>query len=110
MDLDNLASLDYFFPEMILTGTILLVILLDIGMKNKRVLAIFSIAGCLASLGATLALYGVPGGFLFHRMMALDRYSLFFKIIELSATMLVLWMSLASREVATLHQGEYATI
>ncbi|HEX2385568.1 MAG TPA: NADH-quinone oxidoreductase subunit N, partial [Candidatus Binatia bacterium] len=110
MDLDNLASLDYFYPEMILTGTILLVILLDLGMKNKRVLAIFSIAGCLASLGATLALYGAPGGFLFHRMMALDHYSLFFKIIALSATMLVLWMSLASREVATLHQGEYATI
>jgi NADH-quinone oxidoreductase subunit N len=110
MDLDNLASLDYFYPEIILTGTILLVILLDLGMKNKRLLAGFSIAGCLAALGATLHLYGVPGGFLFHRMMALDHFSLFFKIVALSATILVLWISLTSREVASMYQGEYATI
>src|SRR5436190_6371296 len=110
MDLDNLASLQYFCPEAILAGTILLVILLDLGIKNKRVLGLLSILGCLASLAATVQLYGGSGGLLFHHMMALDRFSLFFKVVALSATILVLWMSLGSREVATLHQGEYATI
>ncbi|HTM08273.1 MAG TPA: NADH-quinone oxidoreductase subunit N [Verrucomicrobiae bacterium] len=110
MNLDNLASLEYFYPEMILGGTILLVILLDLGIKNKRVPVLLSMVGCLASLAATVQLYGVPGGLMFHRMMALDQFSLFFKLVALTATILVLWMSLGSREVATLHQGEYATI
>lgn len=110
MDLDNLASLEYFYPETILAGTILLVILLDLGIKNKRIIGLISIVGCLASLWATLQLYSVSGGLMFHRMMALDHFSLFFKLVALSATILVLWMSLGSREVATLHQGEYATI
>jgi NADH-quinone oxidoreductase subunit N len=43
-------------------------------------------------------------------MMALDNFSLFFKVVALAATMLVLWMSFSSREVETLHQGEYAAI
>ncbi len=109
MDLDNLASLDYFYPEIILAGTILLVILVDLGIKNKRVLGALSIIGCLASLAAALQLYGASG-FLFHRMMALDNFSLFFKLVALSATILVLWMSFSSREVASMHQGEYAAI
>ena len=110
MDLDNFASLDYFYPEIILTGTILLVIFLDLVIKNKRVVGALSILGCLASLGATLQLYSGPSGFLFHRMMALDNFSLFFKIVALASTILVLWMSFSSREVETLHQGEYAAI
>jgi NADH-quinone oxidoreductase subunit N len=110
MNLDNLSSLDFFLPEIILTGTILLVILIDFGVKNKRILSGLAIVGCLASFGATLQLYSVAPGLLFHRMMALDNFSLFFKIVALSATILVLWMSLSSREVASLHQGEYTTI
>jgi NADH-quinone oxidoreductase subunit N len=110
MNLDNLSSLDFFLPEIILTGTILLVILIDLVIKNKRILSGLAIVGCLASFGATLQLYSVAPGLLFHRMMALDNFSLFFKIVALSATILVLWMSLSSREVASLHQGEYTTI
>ena len=110
MDLDNIASLEYFLPEFILAGTILLVIVLDLGIKNKRALALVSIVGCLCSFSATVHLYGAPGGLMFHRMMALDHFSLFFKLVTLSATILVLWMSLGSREVATLHQGEYAAL
>ncbi len=110
MDLDNLASLDYFYPEMILAGAMLLVIFLDLVIKNKRVIGALSILGCLASLGATLQLYGGSSGYLFHRMMALDNFSLFFKIVALAATILVLWMSFSSREVESMHQGEYAAI
>ena len=110
MDLDNLASLDYFYPEIVLTGTILLVIFLDLVIKNKRVIGALSILGCLASLGATLQLYGGPSGYLFHRMMALDNFSLFFKVVALAATILVVWMSFSSREVESMHQGEYAAI
>ncbi len=110
MELGNLPSLDYFYPETILTVTILAVIVLDLALKNKRVLGMIAVAGCLLALWATLRLYGTPGALLFQRMMALDNFSLFFKLVALTATVLVLWMSLDSREVATLHQGEYAAI
>src|SRR4051812_7707541 len=110
MNLDNVASLDYFYPEAILAGTVLLVILLDLGIKNKRLLGILAIVGCLGSLAATLQLYGTSGGMLFYRMMALDNFSLFFKLVTLAATMIALWMSFSSREMATLQQGEYAAI
>lgn len=110
MDLGNVASLDFFYPEAVLTGTILLVIVVDLVLKNKRVLGLLSVAGCLLSLWATLQLYGASGGWLFHRMMVLDNFSLFFKLVALSATILVLWMSRASREVGELNQGEYSAI
>jgi NADH-quinone oxidoreductase subunit N len=110
MDLGNIASLDFFWPEAILTGTILLVVLIDLFLKNKRVLGLLALAGCLASLWATLQLYGASGGWLFHRMMVLDNFSLFFKLVALAATILVLWMSRASREIGDVHQGEYSAI
>jgi NADH-quinone oxidoreductase subunit N len=110
MDLGNLASLDFFYPETILTATILGVIVLDLVVKNKKALGIISIAGCLLSLWATLELYGVPGGWLFHRMTVLDNFSLFFKIVALVAAILVLWMSYNSREIDRVHQGEYSTL
>ncbi|HEY2987374.1 MAG TPA: NADH-quinone oxidoreductase subunit N [Candidatus Binatia bacterium] len=110
MDLGNLGSLDFFYPESILTGTILLVIALDLVLKNKRVVGILSLLGCFLALGATLQLYGSSGGWLFQRMIVLDNFSLFFKLVALAAAILVLLMSLSSREVETLHQGEYCAI
>jgi NADH-quinone oxidoreductase subunit N len=110
MDLGNLASLDFFYPEIILSVTILLVIVLDLVLKNKKALGVLAIAGCLASLWATLELYGAPGGWLFQRMMVLDNFSLFFKLVALAATISVIWMSLASREIEQVYQGEYLAI
>ena len=110
MDLENIASLDFFWPETILTGTILFVVLLDLFLKNKRVLGLLALAGCLASLWATLQLYGASGGWLFHRMVVLDNFSLFFKLVALAAAILVLWMSRESREIGDVHQGEYSAI
>ena len=110
MDLGNIASLDFFYPEAILTGTVLLVVLLDLVLTNKRVLGLVALAGCLLSLWATLQLYGTSGGWLFHRMIVLDNFSLFFKLVSLFAAILVLWMSRGSREVGEVHQGEYSAI
>src|SRR5574341_1312892 len=45
MDLNNFDSLRYFLPETILTATILLLVLLDLVLKNKRVLAYLAALG-----------------------------------------------------------------
>jgi len=110
MDLNNFESLKFFYPEAILTGIILLLVILDLFLKSKKSLGYIAIVGCMLSLWATLELYGTLGGWLFHRMIVLDNFSLFFKVISLLAALLVVWMSLDCRELQAVHQGEYYTL
>jgi NADH-quinone oxidoreductase subunit N len=110
MDLKNVASLTFFLPEAILTVTILLLIVVDLLARSKRGLGMFAMSGCAAALIATLDLYSAQPGWLFHRMMVLDNFSLFFKVLALSATILCIWMSLGSKEIQNVYQGEYYTL
>ena len=107
MDLKNLASLDFFYPELILSASILLLIVLDLLVRAKRILAVVAIAGCVAALIFTFDLYSAQPGWLFHRMMILDNFSLFFKIFSLAAALLCILMSLGSNEIKQVSQGEY---
>jgi NADH-quinone oxidoreductase subunit N len=110
MDLNNLDSLRFFYPELILSGTILLIVLADLFVGNKKSLGILAAVGSLAALIATAELYGAPNGWLFHRMIILDHFSLFFKVVTSVAVLLVIWMSLDSREIRSVYQGEYYAI
>lgn len=110
MDLKNLESLSFFYPEIILSGTILLLIVLDLLVRSQRVLATIAVVGCVVSLLATFDLYSAQQGWLFHRMIVLDNFSLFFKVVALVAAILTIWMSLASYEIRQVHQGEYYTL
>lgn len=110
MDLNNLESLSYFFPEIILTATILLLIVVDLFSPGRRAVATIAVIGCAGSLLATFALYSAPSGWLFQRMIVLDNFSLFFKVLSLVAAILVIWMSLGSYEIRQVHQGEYYTL
>jgi NADH-quinone oxidoreductase subunit N len=110
MDLKNLASLSFFYPEIVLSVTILLIIVLDLLVRNGRGLAMVAMLGCVGSLLATLDLYSAQQGWLFHRMMVLDNFALFFKVFAMAATILSIWMSLGSDEIKQVHQGEYYTL
>jgi NADH-quinone oxidoreductase subunit N len=110
MDLKNLESLNFFGPELVLTGTIILLIVLDLFVRNKRSLAVVAIAGCVASLLSTFDLYSAQQGWLFYRMVVLDNFSLFFKVVALLAAILAIWMSLGSSEIKQVYQGEYYTL
>ena len=110
MDLKNLASLNFFYPEIILSCTILLLIVVDLMVRSQRALAALAIIGCVASLIATFNLYSAQQGWLFHRMIILDNFSLFFKVFALVAAILTIWMSLGSNEIRQVHQGEYYTL
>jgi NADH-quinone oxidoreductase subunit N len=110
MDLKNIPSLSFFYPELILCGTILALIVLDLFVRNKRALAWLSLAGSAAALLATFDLYGAQPGWLFYRMIVLDNFSLFFKVLALAATILCIWMSLGSNEIKHVYQGEYYTL
>ena len=110
MDLKNLASLSFFWPELILFCTILLISMLDLLMRSGRALASVAILGCAASLLATFDLYSAQPGWLFYRMIVLDNFALFFKVVALAAIILTIWMSLGSKEIDQVHQGEYYTL
>jgi NADH-quinone oxidoreductase subunit N len=110
MDLKNVGSLSFSYPELILSGTILLLIFLDLLAQNKRSLAMIALLGSAAALIATFDLYGAQPGWLYHRMMILDNFSLFFKVVALAATILCIWMSLGSNEIKQVYQGEYYTL
>jgi NADH-quinone oxidoreductase subunit N len=110
MDLKNLESLNFFGPELILTGTILLLIVLDLFLSNKRNLAVVAIIGCVASLLSAFDLYSAQQGWLFYRMVVLDHFSLFFKVVTLLAAIFAIWMSLGSFEIKQVYQGEYYTL
>src|SRR4029079_11423638 len=85
-------------------------IILDLIARSGRGVALIALVGCAASLIATLDLYSAQPGWMFHRMMVLDNFSLFFKIFALAATILCIWMSLGSNEIKQVHQGEYYTL
>ena len=110
MDLKNVASLSYFYPELILSATILLLIILDLIAQSRRGIAMIALVGCFGALIATVDLYGAQPGWLFHRMMVLDNFSLFFKVVALVATVLCIWMSIESNEIKQVHEGEYYTL
>src|SRR5438132_5156302 len=110
MDLKNLASLSYFYPEIILSATILLLIVVDLLVRSPKALAIVAMIGCAGALEASFDLYSAEPGWLFDRMIILDNFSLFFKVFALVATVLTIWMSLGSNEIRQVHQGEYYTL
>lgn len=110
MELSNLESLQFFYPEIVLTGAILFLVIFDLIVAEKRWLGCIAFAGCLLSFLVTLQLYQEPEGWLFHRMIVLDNFSLFFKVVPLAATLLVIWISFGCHETREIHQGEYYTI
>ena len=109
MNLGNLDSLTFFYPELILLGGILLVIISDIALKGLRnhVNLLLSLAALVLALIYTLQTDHGSAMTLFEGMLALDNFALYFKVFLLVAGILVLLGSLHSEELAAVHQGEF---
>jgi NADH-quinone oxidoreductase subunit N len=103
----EVSELRLLAPEMSLLGFALLVILLDLFIKRKKVLAVVSIAGVLVSAGCIVAIWGAPPITIFYRMLAVDSFALFFKFLLLATAGLII---LASQDYVSKFerfQGEY---
>jgi NADH-quinone oxidoreductase subunit N len=101
--------LNYYLmtPEIIVAGFAVVVILLDLFVRQKGMLAAVSVVGLLGSLGASAALWREAPDSLFNGMLAVDDLALFFKVIFAGAAILVV---LASRDYVakfSRFQGEY---
>ena len=83
----------YIAPEITLLCFALIVIVLDLFIKPKKVLAVIAVTGSLLALVAVLGLFGAPGADVFNKMLAIDQFGLFFKALILVPLVLVILAS-----------------
>ncbi|MGH7842240.1 MAG: NADH-quinone oxidoreductase subunit N [Candidatus Binataceae bacterium] len=110
MDLGNFASLRYFYPELLLMVAALMLVLLDLGLRDKSYLGELS----LVAAALTLLLIGLEPHadevWLFNRMLVYDPFAIFFRVLIALASLVAVWMSIGSAEVKGCEQGEYYSI
>ena len=106
-------AIDYhaIAPELVLTGTILVVLVMDAVLPTERKwLAMpVSLLGVLGSLAACLTLIG-QDRVTFGGMYRVDSFALLFKIFFLAAAVVVLGISLRYFQEGRYYQGEYYTL
>ena len=110
--MNNLQSLSYYYPELLLTVVILAVIIYDLFLKSKD----SGKVGWLLVFGlvaVSIAIYVQDDGItttLFTDAIVLDPFSSFFKMVIVLATILVSIFSLYNDELNDYRKGEYFTL
>ncbi len=110
MQLGPVESLGYFVPELILAIAVLALIIADLIVGRKDLLGLAALAAVVLSLLAVVWTSGSEPAILFNRMIVHDSFAVFFKVIFALATFAAIWMSLDSREIDRVSQGEYYTL
>jgi NADH-quinone oxidoreductase subunit N len=100
-------NLALFIPELTLVGFAILVILLDLFIKQKGLLVQVSLSGLVIAGGFTLAMWGYSFPAIFSNMLAVDNFALFFKLLFLSIAFLVILASVDYVSKFSRFQGEY---
>ncbi|MBI4847678.1 MAG: NADH-quinone oxidoreductase subunit N [Nitrospirae bacterium] len=109
MDMANyLFEMTMIMPEITLICVGLILLLLDLAVKKKEVIAVVGIAGTLVALYATYKLYifNQPQN-VFAGMFVLDGYSNFFKLIFYINIILTICISLKYMTIEKSSFGEY---
>ncbi|MBI5056798.1 MAG: NADH-quinone oxidoreductase subunit N [Nitrospirae bacterium] len=109
MDMANyLFEMTMIMPELTLVCVALILLLLDLVVKKKEVIAVVGIAGTLVALYATYKLYvfNQPQN-VFAGMFVLDGYSNFFKLIFYINIILTICISLKYMTIEKSSFGEY---
>jgi len=100
-------NLEQFTPELSLCLCAIVVVLLDLIIRRKGVLAVVSIAGLLVAAGFTIAMWGGRPQAIFNNMLAVDNFALFFKLLFLGIAALVILASVDYVSKFARFQGEY---
>ncbi len=93
-------------PELSLCGVALAVVLLDLVIEQKKVLAVISVFGLIIPIAFTIALWGEHQAS-FSGMLVVDNFSLFFKFLILGISALVIISSVDYVKKFARFQGEY---
>ncbi|MFC2041827.1 NADH-quinone oxidoreductase subunit N, partial [Chloroflexota bacterium] len=100
-------NLELFIPELILAAFAIAIILLDLFVQRKGVLAVVSLAGLVISAGFTIAMWGGSPQAIFNNMLAVDSFALFFKLLFLVIAALVILATTDYASKLARFQGEY---
>lgn len=109
---ENITSLSYFIPELILTSGLILIILLDLLINRNKTgwLALFALLIVSLTFVAVIMQFQLGERAIFSSMLAVDRFSLFFKLLFLLAASLAILLSMSSIELSGRPVGEYFTL
>ena len=103
-------NLHLFVPEITLAATAVLVVLLDLFVRQKAVLKGLSLLGLAVAIGVSIAMWNSLDGdpsYIFNNMLAVDNFAMFFKILLAGIAFLVVLASADYVSKFQRFQGEY---
>ena len=109
--MNNLQSLQYYYPEILLTLLILVSIIYDLFLdksKSGRVGVVLIVGLIIVAFSIFIQDEKVTS--LFTNAVAKDPFSQFFKITIILATLIVSFVSLNNKELKIYRKGEYFTL
>ena len=110
--MNNLQSLEFFVPELILVITIIAALFTDLFLKKSKT----DIVGWVLGIGlvvvalSVINLRHVPPTTLFSDMIVIDPFSSFIKLVVILSTILIIIASWNNDELKDYRKGEYFTI
>ena len=105
-----LSDLKLFYPEIILTSAILLVVIGDLvfsRMARRSVTFCLTAIGMAAAIIASIYLFNADKGSLFFGVLSMDPLSIFFKVFLILTSFFVLFAAEGSKELANRNMGEF---
>lgn len=102
-----LSNYQAAMPEIILLVVAIFVILVDLFITRKRVLAIVSLIGLVAAIVYSVILWGAAPQFSFNNMLAADNFAWFFDILLAGTAFLVILATADYAKKFEHFQGEY---
>ncbi len=100
-------NLGLFIPELTLAVFAILVIILDLFVRQKELLRSVSLSGLVIAGGVTAAMWGGSFPSIFNNMLAVDNFALFFKLVFLTIAFLIILASTDYVPRFAHFQGEY---
>ena len=100
-------NLELLLPEIILLITAIAVIILDLFIERKGLLTVVSIAGLAIAAGFAITMWGTAPQAIWNNMLAVDNFALFFKLLFLGISVLVILVSVDYVSKFTHFRGEY---
>jgi NADH-quinone oxidoreductase subunit N len=100
-------DLTLFIPEITLAVFAILVILLDLGVRDKTWLRSVSLSGLVIASGVSVAMWGGNYNPIFNNMLAVDNFAMFFKVLFAGIAFLVILSTADYAKKFERFQGEY---
>ena len=110
--MNNLQSLNYYWPELILVTIIITAIIYDLLIKpsESQKVGLWVFAGLVLTLFANWFTSAERNTTLFSDSLALDPFAQFFKTLIIVSTLFIILMSRKSEELRIYRPGEYYTL